>query len=68
MTETTEVKMAASEMWDAAKAHGNRYLLPRRLSKPGTDPEKDLLYDAAEWLVTEGFATWLSPARKMDAV
>ena len=37
---------------------GERYLLPRRFNE-GDEPEKDALYDAAEWLVSEGHAKWL---------
>lgn len=37
------------------------WLLPHRF-KPGTDPQKDRLWTAAERLVSEGHARWISPA------
>lgn len=40
------------------------WLLPRRF-KAGQDPEKDKLYDAAERLVNEGLARWISPSSTM---
>lgn len=39
-----------------------QWLLPRRYGRPGTDPEKDRLWTAAERLVAEGHARWISPS------
>ncbi len=51
MTEATSPKA----MWDIAREHGDRYLLPRRF-KAGIDPDRDRLYEHADWLVDHRYA------------
>lgn len=58
-----KLKRDGKDMWLKAAQHGNRFLLPRRL-KEG-DPEKDALYDAAGWLVMEGYARWIDSSSSM---
>lgn len=47
-----------------AKAHEGRYLLPRRFSERLYGPPSglDLKWDAAEALVSGGYAIWLPPS------
>lgn len=67
-----EIRETATRMFEAAKDHGNRYLLPRRICLNGAgrsgrsgDPGKDMLYDAAHWLVAGGYARWIDPTSSM---
>lgn len=55
------IREDATEMYKTAREHGDQYLLPKRFA-PGQDPKNDALYDAADWLVSQGFAEWISPA------
>lgn len=50
--------MTPEEMIEVAKQHDGRYLLQRRFS-PG-DVALDAKYECAEWLVSNGYACWIS--------
>lgn len=54
-----KTKRDGMNMYGKAMANGGRFLLMRRFNK-GDDPEKDVLYDAAEWLCGNGYAQWLT--------
>lgn len=47
----------AKKMWDAAREHDGRYLLPRRYTM--NDPEKNVAYKTADWLVSMRYARWI---------
>ena len=49
--------MTPKQMYAEAEKNDRRYLLMRRYHKG--DPEKNALYDAAEWLVDHGYARWI---------
>jgi hypothetical protein len=54
-----KVKRDAMDMYGEAERHDGRYLLMRRIKGVGS-PELNAKYDAAEWLVGNGYARWLT--------
>lgn len=52
-----KAKRDGMDMYGEALLHDGRYLLMRRYKKG--NPELDAKYDAAEWLVGNGYAEWL---------
>lgn len=55
----------AINMLIAAKRHEDRYLLPRRYRMSNPNAEVDALYDAAQWLVNNGYARWVSASSSL---
>ena len=55
------------QMYLDACAHGNRYLLPQRYSGRLYGPPSglDLKWEAADALVSGGYAQWLPPSSSM---
>lgn len=53
-----KAKRDGMDMWGEASRSNGRYLLMRRYKKGNA--ELDAKYDAAEWLVGNGYARWLT--------